>query len=304
MSITSDLVSPSTAITTTPPAPVPTFAPVARTERLINLDFARGVALLGILLVNVSVMFGPLAALMDPSYLGGLSPADRTAALLVRSVCQSKFISIFSLLFGYGLFGQIERAAAGGRSPARFTFRRLGVLALFGATHALLIWFGDVLFVYACIGAWLLLVRRARTRTIVVVGLCCLLVAVLVITALGLVSLHFDQPRDTEPAKVTPREHPEWMPNSLRAIVDAQGNPGSRQWIEAETTAYADGPLIDAQVFRTVGWLANLTVTALFAGWQVLGMFFLGAALWRVRFFAPEQRDLRWRVFRVCFPLG
>jgi uncharacterized protein len=293
--------APTTAALPAPPAePPPAFAPTARRERLVNLDFARGVALLGILLVNVSVMFGPVAA-MDPAYHHRLSDADRTAALLVRTFCQSKFISIFSLLFGYGLFGQIEKAAASGRSPAGFTFRRLGVLALFGLAHGLLIWFGDVLFLYATIGAWLLLARRAKTRTLIVVGICLLAFAVLMIAGLGMLGLLGDRVADA-PSRPIPA--PAGAPASVQAMYRAGFNPTSPVWIEAETTAYGSGPWIDAQVFRTAEWLGAIVFSLLMAGWLALGMFFLGAALNRLRFFAPEQRGLRWRVFRVCLPLG
>src|SRR5687768_11275572 len=102
-------------------APQPDFRPTTKAERIVSIDFVRGVALLGILLVNAAVMFAPLAALADPSSMPGRSAADGVAALLVLSLCQTKFVSLFSLLFGYGLFGQIEKAATADRSPVWFT---------------------------------------------------------------------------------------------------------------------------------------------------------------------------------------
>src|SRR5262245_43169079 len=99
-----DRISPSVpdeAITDRAPAPSPAFAPVTPTERLANLDFARGMALLGILFVNAASFFGPFANLMSPSVYARYTGADRVAALLVLTVFASKFISIFSMLFDY-----------------------------------------------------------------------------------------------------------------------------------------------------------------------------------------------------------
>lgn len=299
MSISPELAPAGAGVPLAPRIDPPALAPTARQERLVNVDFARGVALLGILLVNVSVMFGPGAALMDPTYIDRLSAGDRTASLLVKSVCQAKFISIFSMLFGYGLYNQIQKAAASGRSPVWFTFRRLGVLALFGLAHGLLIWYGDVLFLYACLGAWLLLARRSSPRVLAGVGIGLLTLGLLL--GAGLMWLTTRVERGAPPPS---RAAPERAPEAVRAMFRAGFDPASPAWIEAETAAYARGPWVDAQVFRTVEWLISQVVSLLVFGWTVLGMFFFGAALWRLRFFAPEQRELRWRVFRVCLPPG
>lgn len=278
--------------------PLTAFGPTAKGDRLVNIDFVRGIALLGILLVNVAVMFGPLAAITDPTYQERLSPPDRVAALLVVSFCQFKFISTFSLLFGYGLYGQMNKAADSGRSAVGFTFRRLFILLCFGAIHALFFWFGDVLFIYACIGAWLLLARNARPRTLILVGVVILAFALLLGAGLQILSGQADS-RQAPPLHAPPN-----VPNSVAAMFASGFNPSSPVWIDAETTAYQHGPWIDAQIFRTASWLFSLIATVIYVGWLVLGMFFLGAALWRVRFFAPEQRGLRWRVCCICLPLG
>jgi uncharacterized protein len=277
------------------------FAPVARSERLANLDFVRGVALLGILFVNAIVFFGPLAALMDPTYYSRLSALDLSAALLVKSLCQSKFISIFSMLFGYGLLSQIERAAEKGRSPGWFTVRRLTTLALFGLIHALGLWFGDVLFIYALIGSWLLLARGASARTMLIIAISFLVFVTVVLSGLVLLSLLAPAGAAAQAGSIPVSEV--W-PESLQAVFRAGFNPGSPIWIEAEIAAYRDGPWLEAQVFRTIGWFFNLVISLFFFGWLILAMFFLGGVLWRVRYFAPEQRPLRQRVAWTCIPIG
>ncbi len=282
-----------------PPVPeatlVTSFRPSTAGQRLVNVDFVRGVALLGILFVNAIVLFGPVAALSDPG-LQVRQPADRIVALLILSLCQGKFISLFSLLFGYGLLGQIEKAAATGQSPAWFTFRRMAALAVFGLVHGLAIWFGDILLLYACLGGWLLLARGARARTLLIVAGCLLAFAVglrIGLEAINAVALEFmpPAPASTETYR------------GIEAMRRAMLNPASPVWINAEIAAYRDGPWLDAQLFRSVEWLLN-TISLFFLGWMSLGMFFLGGALYRVRFFAAEQRPLRWRVLSICLPAG
>jgi uncharacterized protein len=278
-----------------PPAAQPSsLAPTTKADRLASIDFARGMALLGILLVNAAALFGPIAALAEPTYFARQPAADRVAALGVLALCQGKFVSIFSLLFGYGLLGQLEKANAAGRSAAGFAFRRLAPLAVFGLIHALAIWYGDILFFYATMGFWLLLARRASARVLLIVGGCLVVFAVLVAAALGVL----DRP---EAANLSPADGQ--ARGALELLNDALG-PEAPAWVASEIAAYRDGPWSRAQGFRTIEWLFNGLVMVVFLGWLALGMFFIGGALWRVRFFAPEQERLRRRVVWVCLPIG
>jgi uncharacterized protein len=291
------------------PAPValaplergPTFGPTPKKERIASIDFVRGMALLGILFVNVSVMFGPLAVLFEPGVVAGMAAHDRAAYLLVVSLCQGKFISIFSMLFGYGLLGQIEKAAAADRSPAGFAFRRLGTLAVFGLIHGLAIWFGDILLTYAAIGAWLLLARGASARRLMLVAGILLVVSATFHVGLEILPA-LGEPRRVNALTVDPATGDD--PRGLAAMEEANYNPSSPVWIRAEVAAYRAGPWKDAQAFRVVEWLFAWVGTVLSSGWQVLAMFFVGAVLWRVQFFSPPQAALRRRVLLVCLPLG
>jgi uncharacterized protein len=276
------------------------FGPTPATERIASIDFVRGVALLGILLVNVTSFFGPVATLFEPSLVVGMATPDRAAYLLVVSLCQGKFISLFSMLFGYGLLGQIERAAGAGRSPGKFVLRRLGTLAVFGLLHALAVWYGDVLFVYAVLGGWLLLARGAKARSLLKAAVVLLAVSAGLRAGLELLNT-LSEPRTVRPMSAAPLPD---GPRGLGAMLQAGPLPVSPVWVQAEVAAYRDGPWHDAQLFRLAQWLFNMLTVALAGGWQVLGMFFLGAALWRVRFFDPSQSGLRVRVLLVCLPLG
>ena len=157
---------------------VSTSAPVAASERIEFLDVLRGVALFGILLVNLPFLGMPLS-----EAAGGLSiweggGANAWAGALVRALAENKFMTLFSTLFGIGLALQVDRAAARGVEPSSFYPRRLMVLAVFGALNGTLIFFGDILLPYAIAGAVLYLLRKKSPRTMLWIAVVLLVIGV------------------------------------------------------------------------------------------------------------------------------
>lgn len=206
--------------------PPVTFGPLSRGERLVGIDFVRGVALLGILLVNAGSFFGPMMSDSRPENVSKLSALDLVARSLVSGLCFTKFISIFAMLFGYGLLTQVERVEASGRSPWWFAFRRLGALALIGLAHALGLWYGDVLFTYASLGLFVVIFRKAtRPRDLLLLAGCFLgQVAVLRVGGefLNLLMSVIPKPAGVEGAR------------GWAAIVASGGNAYSDVWRNAE----------------------------------------------------------------------
>lgn len=126
-------------------------APVAGAERVDVLDVMRGIAVFGILLVNVDSFIG--YGFDVPG--GAAAPGarfDEPAEFLVEFLVQGKFYCLFSFLFGVGFSVFIQRAAARGHDAVRLFKRRLVGLLLIGLAHAWLIWYGDILTNYAVIG--------------------------------------------------------------------------------------------------------------------------------------------------------
>lgn len=134
--------------------------------RVVALDALRGVAILGILLVNIQFFAGPEPYLQlagEEVWQG----ADRVVYALTAVLAQGKFISMFSFMFGLGIAIQAARAERRGQPPTRLLARRLAVLAVIGAIHAVLIWSGDILVSYALIGFVLLLFRRRSAKALI-----------------------------------------------------------------------------------------------------------------------------------------
>lgn len=124
--------------------------------RHIELDALRGFAVMGILLMNIIGFALPELAYINPAIHGASSGADMISWFLSFIFVDGKMRGLFTLLFGASMMLIIERAEAKGENAAKVHFSRMGWLALFGLAHFFLIWFGDILFLYAVIGclAW------------------------------------------------------------------------------------------------------------------------------------------------------
>ena len=139
-------------------------APVQAGDRMDVLDVLRGIAVLGILLVNVESFIGygflPAAAPLPGSRF------DARAAFLIEFLVQGKFYCLFSFLFGVGFSVFVQRASARGVDAIRLFRRRLVGLLLIGLVHSFLIWYGDILATYAVIGFGLIPFLRKDDRRV------------------------------------------------------------------------------------------------------------------------------------------
>lgn len=224
-------------------------SPVALEERVVALDALRGFALLGIALVNITLMAHGFWGTVP---LHRRFPAwwDQAALALNGIFVAGKANSLFSFLFGLGFALQLRRLGDGpGRGVAVY-LRRLVVLFALGLAHALLIWSGDVLHHYALLGLLLLALRKVPRRWLFALALVAFLV-----------------------------------PQSVRAYRVATASPGQRAEREAHALemqaraaeAYGGGSYAGAVRMRavevkeheiarpveTVDWLATLALTTL-----------------------------------------
>ncbi len=148
------------------PGGMPTMLePVSPGERITTLDVIRGVALFGILLMNVEFFNRPIGEL-DVGLPPNVTGLDHWAGWFVHVFIRSKFWTMFSLLFGMGFAVMLARAQAAGRPFLAPYIRRTFALALIGFLHCVLVWNGDILFDYAMGAAFLLVVFHARPKVI------------------------------------------------------------------------------------------------------------------------------------------
>ena len=140
----------------------PVLTPVPPGERIQALDQLRGVAVLGILIMNIQHFSMPASAYINPTAYGDLTGANRWVWILSQMLASGKFMSIFSMLFGAGVLLFTERTGIKGLNPARLHYRRMGWLLLFGLLHAYLLWTGDILVSYSLCGMLVFLLRDLR----------------------------------------------------------------------------------------------------------------------------------------------
>lgn len=154
--------------------PVTPASPVPPHERIPTLDLVRGLAVLGILVMNV-VEFGlPMAAYEDPRHAGGQTGLDLWTWLLQQTLFDGKMRALFSMLFGAGLVLIDEQLVRAGRAgiAADVLLRRCLWLAAFGVVHRFgLQWTGDILYAYGLLGLLAIAARRVRPAALWAVGL-------------------------------------------------------------------------------------------------------------------------------------
>ena len=147
----------------------------APTGRIRTLDLIRGVAVLGIVAINVASFAAPESAAYSPNLPHATGSANHWAFMANLVLFEGKMRALFSMLFGASLVLFIERAELAGRDGAALQLRRLGWLGLFGYLHFALLWDGDILFLYAVVGFVALGLRQLRPAQLVTAALLLLL---------------------------------------------------------------------------------------------------------------------------------
>jgi uncharacterized protein len=249
--------------------------PIAAGERVELLDALRGLALFGILVVNMGAFkadfFGP------PRHD---DPLDVAATWLIAFGFQTKFYVLFSFLFGYGFSVQLARAAERGERAAGRYLRRLLGLLLLGLAHAILLFYGDILVTYAIFGLVLLLFRRVRGSVLVGLAAVLLFGSALLFAGLGALASTAGEP---EPAEVA-RERDQQAREAERRAAAYRGTP-----------AEAIGE-------RLREYPGTLAFALLGQGPTILAMFLLG--LWAGRRRLAEHPEEHAPLLRRLLALG
>lgn len=164
--------------------------PTSSEKRFHSLDLIRGIAVLGILIMNIYGFSNIFAYYMNPHALGEATASDLWVWSFTHIFADQKFYTIFSMLFGAGILLMADRAREKGVSAARYHYFRMFWLIVFGLIHALLIWLGDILFIYACMGLWVFLFTDTSAKTKLITGI--VLIA-LYSLYMAMVSFHLDK---------------------------------------------------------------------------------------------------------------
>ena len=176
-----------------------TTAPPATRHR--TLDIVRGVAVIGILVINILSFALPEAARFDPTAVdAGL--ADRIVWAVGWVAFENKMRGLFSLLFGASLLVVADRARATGRPARAVQGPRLLVLLALGAAHGILIWDGDILVLYALVGVVALPFTRLDAEGLRRGAVTALAVAALMAATIGAGSYAMEREAAASPAAI------------------------------------------------------------------------------------------------------
>ena len=153
------------------PAPA---APAA--QRIEALDFVRGVALFGILLMNITG-FGLPDAYTNPQNAGGATGANLVAWIITEIGFEGTQRALFSMLFGASVILFTSRLEAQGRTDTADIYMRRNLWLIgFGMINAfILLWHGDILYTYGVIALFVFPFRKLAARWLMTIGLATLL---------------------------------------------------------------------------------------------------------------------------------
>ena len=145
---------------------IATAAPVAENQRIDTIDILRGFALLGILLMNI-----PGFSMADYSFEKFTNDPNSFNFWLFKFIgvfFEGKMRAMFGMVFGAGLLLFIANKGTKGASVHALYYRRMFWLLLFGLIHAhLILWIGEILYLYAVCGMILYLFRNVAAKYLV-----------------------------------------------------------------------------------------------------------------------------------------
>lgn len=266
--------------------------------RHLSLDAIRGVAVMGILLLNIFGFAMPQAAYTNPFAWGGTAPADIAAWAVGFVMFEGKMRALFSMLFGASAALIIDRARASGDRGATAHFPRMAWLLIFGLAHHLLVWEGDILVQYAIVGAVAFAFSSLSNRVLVRWSFGLLLASVLmhgaIMAGAYLLRAEAAAPNASEKARRTYA--------NMEASFSQPGSAGVAQDLKDLRRDY---PAIrDARIREAPGSIGG--VLSVF-GLETLGLMLAGMALLRSGFLTgewPQARYRRWaiRAYLVGIP--
>ena len=237
-----------------------------QTDRLISIDALRGIAVLGILMMNVQGFAMLPMAYENPTLQMDLTGGNLTAWAFAHTFFAFKFITIFSTLFGAGIVMMAGTGESTGLHNPRMRW-----LLLIGLIHAYIFWWGDILVSYALIGIIAVKARRMPPAKLAIWGL--VLIAVSGVLMVG--SAY------------------------LGVALEGLGGDASQQeemmagMMESWTAAYQAGFLNHIgwnAIFAFIGQLMGLIML----GPRTLGLMFIGMALYKSGFLSASWSHVRY----------
>lgn len=259
--------------------------PVTAKERIVSLDVLRGVALLGILPMNIQAFSMISAAYGNPTAYGDLHGANYWVWYFCHLLADEKFMTIFSMLFGAGIFLMTSHVEAAGKKPAPLHYRRMGWLILFGLLHSYLLWWGDILVNYGLCGMLAYCYRKKSPKKLIVYGL-------LFIAVSSVLFFYMARSLPRMPARQSEAFREQlWQPTpTMQAHELAAYRSG---WLGEMRQRAQDSLVLEINGFLALSF------------WRVEGLMLIGIALFKLGVFSARQpARLYWTFIAMALFIG
>jgi len=230
--------------------------------RIQHLDILRGFALLGILIMNIQTFSMPVAAYLNPTVWGDLDGVNFIVWVTGHVFADSKFMGLFSILFGAGICLFAQRSEARTNRSAWLHYKRNFWLLVFGLIHAYFIWYGDILVTYALCAFWVYWFRNKTPGTLLILSMVFLSIAYLYS-----LFVNFALNEGYIPQEGIAELLSFWNPNEAQLAMEVAGYQGA---------------ILEHQALRTPQ--AFFLQTQVFFGtmvWRAGGLMLLGMALYK-----------------------
>ncbi len=263
-------------------------------SRIVTLDIIRGVAVMGIFSVNVVAFAMIEEAYFNPGAYGGHSGVDLAVWAANLLLIDGKMRTLFSMLFGASMLLVIDRADASGQSGMVVHLRRMLILLGFGLIHYFLIWFGDILTLYALSGLIAVAFRSRSPRQLILGGIVAVLVSMAIFFA------YIVQQYATDLAAHAPRA----SADAIAAWNDGLGSFFPTPGALARDSAIHRGSWWGIASNMLADWPKLIPSTIIFIP-ETVGLMMFGMAGYKSGFLTGQWSDSGYRSFAAAtIPLG
>lgn len=264
--------------------------------RIPAMDVLRGCAVLGIVWMNITAFALPQSAYFNPAIAGSLSAGDIAFWAVSLILVDGKMRGLFALLFGASMLLLIDKEEMAGRDGRRTQMIRLAWLFVIGCAHVFLLWWGDILRIYAIVGLFALLFVGLEPLALVKRAFLCFLVQFLLMAAF-IASLYLWGSAAAAPdASAATRE-------GFQAFMRALSDPASPATLH-EIATYRGG-FTGILAMKAAAFPGEWLWGFLFNAFETLGFMLLGMAMLKGGFLTGGwDADQYRRTARHCFLIG
>ena len=254
-------------------------------KRIDSIDLLRGIAVLGILIMNIQSFSMPSAAYINPSAYGDLTGINKVVWIVSHIIADTKFMSLFSLLFGAGIILLTDKLIETNRPVRKIWSSRIFWLMLFGFAHAFFLWQGDILVMYAVCGFICFFFRKRSPRFLLRLAIALFIIPILINLFQG-----FSW---------------EYIPEEAVENIMMSWNPAQENNDEAMRTLIS-GSYAERIEYRMTEYIGMFIYYFLFTGiWRILAMMLFGMYFYKKGALSAEWEISKYKSFIYrLLPLG